>query len=287
MVQATTRHVMVALTRYTKSFAPFAVLIFGLSLLVIGRLYFTKFTYGIRTQTLRVTSPKQIVRVNSDYVVPILYTRVNGLAGLPVHEAKISFISAVLPAVLVAKHEIEMLKVRLDQLESNGSWEHDDSIFYQSMRKKFRGKSISEMQARIGTLPTSIVIAQAAVESGWGQSRFFLQGNNLFGVWSFDSKEPRIAAGEARGRKTVYLKSYKNMSESIINYFEILSSSPAYEGLRTARSGSTDPFELLPHLINFSERRRAYTRQLRTVIEQNNLTLYDTYQVDPDYIFEK
>jgi len=155
------------------------------------------------------------------------------------------------------------------------------------MKKKFKGKDIRDMQSRIGTLPTSIVIAQAAVESGWGQSRFFLQANNLFGVWSFDSRERRIAAGKARGRKTVYLRSYNNMSESIVNYFEILSSSSAYKTLRIARSASTDPFELLPHLINFSERRRAYTRQLRTVIEENDLTRFDSYEVDPDYIFEK
>jgi Bax protein len=287
MAQGFTRRFKEVLARYLRIVAPYALLIFGFSLLVIGRLYFTKFTYGIRTQTVTVTSPKQIVRLNSDYVVPVLYTHVNGLADLPVHEAKATFISVVLPAVLVAKHEIEMVKVRLQQMKADASWDREDSTFYFSMKNKFKGKNISEMLTRIGTLPSSIVIAQAAVESGWGQSRFFLQANNLFGIWSFDSSEPRIAAGEARGSKTVYLKSYFNMSESILNYFEILSSSPAYTTLRNARSDSNDPFVLLPHLINFSERRKAYTNQLKTVIEQNDLTRYDSYRVDPDYIFER
>ncbi|MEJ7643978.1 MAG: glucosaminidase domain-containing protein [Chryseolinea sp.] len=272
---------------YLKQLAPYILLGVGLFLLVIARLHFTKFTYAIRTQTVRVTSPQQIVKINSNYVLPILYTHVNGLAELPSDEAKVSFISAVLPAVLVAKHEIDMLKVRLDLLKADNSWSRRDSGFYHAVQRKYKGKDIGEILSRIGTLPNSIVIAQAAVESGWGQSRFFLQANNLFGVWSFNSKEPRIAAGKARGEKTIYLKSYNNISESIINYFEILSSSPAYKALRAARSAQRDPFKLLPHLVNFSERRRAYTRQLKTVIEQNDLTVYDDYEVDPDYIFER
>ncbi len=76
------------------------------------------------------------------------------------------------------------------------------------------------------------------------------------------------------------------MSQSITDYFEILASSNAYRDLRKARLTVKDPYQLLPHLNNFSERRGAYTRQLRRVIEQNNLKQFDNYQIDPDYFVE-
>ena len=133
-------------------------------------------------------------------------------------------------------------------------------------------------------MPNSIVLAQAAVESGWGQSRFFLEGNNLFGIWSFKRNEPRIAAGRARQGKTVYIRSYQDMSESIIHYFEILGSSSAYRSLRKARLETDDPLLLLSHLRNFSERRTSYTNQLRDVLTKNNLTQYDNYRIDPQYL---
>jgi Bax protein len=77
------------------------------------------------------------------------------------------------------------------------------------------------------------------------------------------------------------------MSASVVHYFEILSHARPYNNLRRARLETTDPFKLLPHLKNFSERRTAYTDQLKKIILRNNLTRYDQYQIDPAYIVEE
>jgi Bax protein len=187
----------------------------------------------------------------------------------------------------VAKYSIEQNRKKLLMLREEKHWESADSSFYLDMRRRYKAKSIDDMIARMGTLPNSIVLAQAAVESGWGQSRFFLQGSNLFGVWSFNQFEPRIAAGKTRSKKKIYLRSYQDMSASVIHYFEILSHARPYKSLRSARRETTDPFKLLPYLKNFSERRTAYTDQLKKVIVRNNLTQYDQYQIDPAYIIEE
>lgn len=270
-----------------KRIAPYALLVTGFVVLVISQRYFSTFTYSIRTETIQVTSAAQIVRLGENYVKPLLYTHIAGLSELPVREGKLTFIAAVLPAVLVAKHEIDMLRIRLAMLEHENAWSKHDSSLFQSAKKRYRAKNLQDLLHRMGTLPNSIVLAQAALESGWGQSRLFLEGNNLFGVWSFDSKEPRIPAGKSRNKRTIYLRAYDNMSESIVNYFEILASSHAYQELREARHTVTDPFELVPFLNNFSERRYAYTRQLASVIEQNKLTTYDDYFIDPEYLIER
>ena len=242
--------------------------------------------FKVKTEQVRINSLSQILPLQNVFVRPLLYTNISGLEKLPVAESKTKFISAVLPSILVAKHEIETIKIQIDVLREKDHWNKKDSSFYNGAKTRFKAKDMDDLIPRIVTLPNSIVLAQAAVESGWGQSRFFLQGNNLFGVWSFNSNEPRIAASRTRNSKRIYLRAYQNLSRSIMHYFEILGSAYAYRGLRKARLEKTDPFELLPHLKNFSERRTAYTNQLKAVIIQNELTQYDHYRIDPKYLTE-
>jgi len=241
-------------------------------------------TYSVKTESVTVDSLSQIVPLTGPLVKPQLYSRIKGLSSLPVAEAKSTFISAVLPAILVAKHEVEKMRIDLQRLREKKKWNATDSADYVEKRERFKGENIDDLIFRIGTLPNSIVLAQAAVESGWGQSRFFLEGNNLFGIWSYNSDEPRIAAGLNRLGKTIYIRSYSDISESIIHYFEVLGSANAYRNLRKARQEEEDPLVLLPNLKYYSERRTAYTDQLKAVIMQNNLLSYDQYQIDPKYL---
>jgi Bax protein len=266
---------------------PFLVLVAGLLMLLASDYYLAGYTFGIRAETVRVSDIKQVLPVSDHYVRPLLYTNVDGLGTLPTDEAKETFISAVLPAVLVAKHELSMVRLQLQRLERKGTWNYDDSVVFNAAAKRFKSTNLKDMLLKLGTLPNSVVLAQAAVESGWGQSRIFLKGNNLFGVWSFDPTEPRIAAGEMRGERTIWLRSYNNMSESIVSYLEMLCTSHAFKALRAARVQTSDPLALIPYLKNFSERRGAYTKQLKAMIQQNDLTRFDEYELDPDYLYEK
>lgn len=243
-------------------------------------------TYSVKTETVVVKSLSQIVPVSDILVKPVMYTNISGLENLPVPEAKAKFISAVLPALLVAKHGIDMDQLRMRELSTEDDWSDRDSIRYLDLKRRYKAADLADLLERMGTLPNCIVLAQAAVESGWGQSRFFRQGNNLFGIWSYNTNEPRIPAGKTRQNKTIYIRTYENMSASIIHYFEILGSAPAYNDLRKARLEKSDPFELLPHLKNFSERRTSYTNQLKAVILQNELTQYDKFTLDPQYLIE-
>jgi len=236
------------------------------------------------TETIAVDSLQQILPLSDSLVKPILYTHIDGLKHLPVTEAKQKFVAAVLPSILVAKFKIESERKRIQEIQAKKKWNAADSSTIKEALALYKASSIDDILFRIGTLPNSVVLAQAAVESGWGQSRFFLEGNNLFGVWSFNKFDPRIEAGKTRDKKRIYLRSYTDISESIEHYFHILSSKPPYQDLRKARKESNDPFELLPHLQNFSERRLAYTNQLKKVIQLNNFTQYDNYALDPGFI---
>ena len=243
-------------------------------------------TYSVNVETIDLNSLTQIVPLDEEVVKPVLYTNVLGLSKLPVYEAKNKFIAAILPAILIAKQEIETTRTKINVLHEKKTWDKSDSTFYSQIRGRYKAKDIGDLIARMGTLPNSIVLSQAAVESGWGQSRFFLEGNNLFGVWSFNGNEPRMPTKSSRKSKVIYLRTYEDVSQSIIHYFEILGSAHAYQGLRRERLHRKDPFELLKYLKNYSERRTSYTNQLKAVILQNELTRYDRYRLDPEYLRE-
>ncbi len=243
-------------------------------------------TFSVRTETIKVESLDQIVLVADALVKPLLYTHVSGLEKLPVRKAKAKFISAVLPSILVAKHEIEQRRQKIVALRGKTRWSEKDSALYIDLCNRYRAKDIDDLIIRTGTLPTSLVLAQAAVESGWGKSRFFLQANNLFGVWSFNTNESRVVARRTRKNKRIYVRAYPDMSKSIIDYFEILARSRTYKSLREARAQTEDPLQLLPHLKNYSERRTAYTNQLKKIILRNNLKQFDAYTIDPQYLVE-
>jgi Bax protein len=161
-------------------------------------------TLSVKSENVKLASHDQIIPVKNPLVKPLLYTNLTGLDKIPVNKAKAKFISAVLPSILVAKHEIEQRREKVLWLRDHQMWNAADTLFYNTMLDRYRAKGIDDLLERIGTLPTSIVLAQAAVESGWGKSRFFLSANNLFGVWSYNTSEPRIPALKTRNNKRVY-----------------------------------------------------------------------------------
>jgi Bax protein len=244
-------------------------------------------TYRLKTQAIKVDSLEQIVLITDSLVKPFIYSNIAGLEKLPSAEGKHKFISAILPSILVAKYRIEAKRNRIIHLREHKSWDASDSSFYQQTKAHYMAKNDEDLLAKLRPLPNSIVLAQAAIETGWGESRFFIEARNLFGIWSYRGNESRIAAGKTRSKKVIYLRAYRDISGSIVDYFELLARSRAYRGLRNAQLSTSDPIELVSHLNFYSEQHSFYTGQLKKIIVQNNLTQYDRYIIDPAYLVEE
>lgn len=227
-----------------------------------------------------------IIPVSDSLVTPVLYKNVKGLNELEGDSLKQTFIRIVLPAILIAKHHIEKRRNKVLILTNKKRWDESDSIFYKVLADEYKAKSPERLLHKMVTHPNSIVLAQAALESGWGTSRFFRQANNIFGIWSFDPDEPRIRAAGNRGKRGVYLRKYQNLSESIEDYFVILARAGVYKKFRDSRVNTDDPYEIVDHLIHYSERRWDYVKQLKIIMRQNELTKYDQYTLDPAYFVE-
>ena len=92
---------------------------------------------------------------------------------------------------------------------------------------------------RLSRVPTSIIIAMAGVESGWGTSRFATEGNALFGVRTWDKNTPHMKAkGNPDARWGV--KKYKTKCQSVKDMIAILNRHPAYKEFRVEREKQLD-----------------------------------------------
>ena len=185
----------------------------------------------------------------------------------------------MLPSVLIAQEIINQQREAIIKLKAtfNGSSVKDSLLM--GLMKKFKAKDIDDLIVRMHPHPVSIILAQAAVESGWGTSRFCREANNLFGIWSFNKSEKRVAAGKTRDKKTIYLRKYDSLIESIIGYIYTIGRSGAFSKFRELRLKSQNPYRLIWLLDTYSEKRLEYIVTLRNTIERNNLSQYDSYRL--------
>ncbi len=145
-----------------------------------------------------------------------------------------------------------------------------------SLKKEYGATSDEDLLARLKPHPISITLAQAAMESSWATSRFFNEANNIFGMWSTDPKQERIAAGQQReGNVTIWLRKFDTIDDSIKAYYDLISKAKAYAKLRKLRLETNDPFIITQGLDKYSEIGQAYIDEINSVIRHNNFTKYD------------
>ena len=110
-------------------------------------------------------------------------------------ERKEFFIKIVLPLILQENENIIKDRKQLFKILSKKFNNNKDKIWLGKKFKEYKieNSDISELKVRMDIIPVSLAIAQAAKESGWGTSRFALEGNALFGQWTYSDNglEPK------------------------------------------------------------------------------------------------
>ena len=92
-----------------------------------------------------------------------------------------------------------------------------------------------------------LLVAQAALESGWGNSRFARVGKNLFGIRTYDLQEPHMLP--SNNPKKWGVKVYSHECDSVLNYIQILNKGAAYNNYRELmNNGEEDPYILVETL---------------------------------------
>jgi len=223
----------------------------------------------------------------STTIVPFIYTKVISLDFLPVAEKKQKFAEMLLPSILKIQFQLNEKIRRIEHIE-NWLLKYDelnnkDSAFLYQLYDTYKCNQIAELKRRVQPHPASIVLGQAAIESGWGSSRFFEEANNVFGIWSYNKKENRIVALRKRDSTEIYVRKYDNIEESVVNYYRTIARTNAYKEFREERQKTKDPYQLIPFLHRYSELGELYTNNLKTLIRINDLTRYDNYSIQKKY----
>lgn len=137
---------------------------------------------------------------------------------------------------------------------------------------------VQTLLRRVDIVPASLVLAQAALESGWGSSRFALEGNNFFGMRTYNDDTPGIKPNEADGFKVIR---FDDIGHSVRAYMRNINTHDAYKALRAERANQRHA-GLLPtgnpltkFLTAYSEIPEKYGALLRDVIKAAGLERFD------------
>ena len=225
-----------------------------------------------------IKTAADIEDINSQQVKPIAYTEVISLAKLDVKTKKKKFFNMMLPAILISKAELDKDYQKVAALKKADSINQQDEKWLAELKKRYRAENSAELLTKMHTHPSSIVLAQSAIETGWGTSRFFVQAMNAFGVWSYNKNEPRVKARETRKGKAIYVKKYSSLNHTIDDYFVTLGRGP-YKKFRQKRMTVNNPLTLIKYLDQYSEIREKYVKRLRSVISYNKLQRFDEYHL--------
>jgi Bax protein len=131
------------------------------------------------------------------------------------------------------------------------------------------------LKIRAQPIPVEIALAQAAVESGWGRSRFTREGNALFGQWVWDTSKGIKPEQASNSRAAV--RSFPDLLSSVRSYMTNLNTHYAYQAFRKHRAellvaGNTpiSGLQLVPFLSRYAETGPEYVETLKKMIMQND-----------------
>ena len=142
---------------------------------------------------------------------------------------------------------------------------------------------IDELLYRLDEIPAGLAIGQAAYESGWGTSRFTVEGNALFGQWTYggEGMVPKQQRKELGDHK---IASFTWPFDSVRGYYLNLSTHPAYEEFRKIRAQlrkegkPLDSLALADGLVSYSERGQDYVDSIKSLIRSNGFDQSDKSQ---------
>lgn len=237
---------------------------------------------GPRLHHLTIHKATEILPQSPDSVLPVIYKRPVSLKGLTTEQRKQSFINMMLPAVVVTHERLQRLARRIDRTIHPGPPGERDRQWLDSLSLFYEVEDDEALYRAVLPHPPSLALAQAALESGWGRSRFFREAGNAFGVWAGSSSKNKIASNGKRNGKPVYLRSYKHLLEAVEDYYQVLAQGP-YASFRKARARGEGSLKLALLLVNYSEKGAEYGRSLSAMIRHNKLQRFDTSHLVMDW----
>ncbi len=197
------------------------------------------------------------------------------------------FIQIVLPLIVEENLKIRFDRKKLFEILNKNNTTKLDKAWLDLKFKQYGVKhnDLTELKIRMDEIPTSLAIAQAAKETGWGSSRFAQEGNALFGQWTWSGDGIRPL--EVEKDKKHKVAKFKILKASVRAYQRNLNTHPSYKEFRIERAiqrdnnEKLDSLKLVKFLEKYAETGKEYTEVLKKIINQNSLTDFDDVDILP------
>ncbi len=272
----------------------------------INKLYSEKNIKFVNPQTLEEESNRIFVNIKAKPLNPSIISqgkliKNKNLNNLNLDEnfdvknlslAKIKFIETLLPLISYENEKIlfdrKKILILKNNLLKNKTLTNVEltylikvadkySIQYQD---KHKIDLINELIVSVDIIPNSIVLAQAANESGWGTSRFAKQYNAFFGEYTYDFTKGVIPLKREEGKKHL-VKAFTSYDKSVESYFKNINTHYAYEKFRLLRKlmrekNNFSDLDLLVSTLDSYAEDEQYVKTINSIIKVNKLKQFDS-----------
>lgn len=196
------------------------------------------------------------------------------------------FLLSVLPLILKVNDEIWAEREKLMELKklvkNRIKLSAKDRLWLAVMEDRYKvvPGDLGALELSMDIIPPSLALAQAAEESGWGTSRFVVEGNALFGQWTDNKKNGLIPLGRVMNHN-YRIEAFRSLLDGVRAYARNLNTHRAYRSFRADRSKLRRSGKILSgqklslHLAPYSERGENYIRSLQKIITSNSLEKFD------------
>ena len=204
---------------------------------------------------------------------------------------KKKFVRTVLPLIINENQKILSVRNNLlllkNKLSNNYSLNKSELQILKKLSKNHKINYnnshkldvINNLLKKVDIIPNSIVLAQAAIESGWGSSRFAQDFNALFGEYTYDNDKGVVPLERENGENHL-IKAFNSYNSSVESYFNNINSHYAYEQFRELRKvmrekNNFSNVTLLVDKLNTYAEDENYIQTIRSVIKNNNFEIFD------------
>ena len=191
------------------------------------------------------------------------------------------FIKIILPLIIEENNRIMFDRKRLFSILNKNNNSSSEKKWLNQKFKQYGvvNKDLTTLKIRMDIVPVSLAIAQAAKETGWGTSRFALEGNAMYGQWTWD-KDGIEPTNKDSNQEHKILR-FPMLQSSVKAYMRNLNTHRGYREFRNQRADlrktnkNISGLDLVKYLYNYAETGSEYVKILRKIITQNDLTDFD------------
>ncbi|MDB2592797.1 glucosaminidase domain-containing protein [Gammaproteobacteria bacterium] len=199
------------------------------------------------------------------------------------------FIQQMNLAQQTAQADILAKRSKIIHLTRKKNWNDQEKKFLLDQLKKqhlqttwpIKTDTFNQLLRHVDIVPAALLIAQAALESGYGRSRFAQQGCNPFGIWCYQPGCGLIPKN--RPKRAIYeVKRFASLADAIKNYYAIFNQQPAFKSFRLQReqlrkNPQPHPSLILAYTLSHYATVNNYPERVIAILKKPNVAQYDIF----------